>query len=145
MCIRDRLPKTGPDLSPARPDVSSDRKSKENLCKIANFDQKTIFPMPFVNFSSGDLTFVRTSTTECTFLLFPLKYLILYEAFIDICIFKFTVYEAFLTVVMQKCREGCTFSNKSSASRRRNPTLETATGSSGSTGSGVIGRGKQPQ
>ena len=76
--------------------------------------------MPFVHFSYGDLTFVGTSATECTFLLFHLKYVILYEAFIDICIFKLTFYEAFLTVAMQKCREGCTFSSKISASRRRN-------------------------
>ena len=58
--------------------------------------------------------------------------MILYEAFIDICIFKLTFYEAFLTVAMQKCREGCTFSSKISASRRRNPTLESAAGSAGS-------------
>ena len=68
--------------------------------------------MPFVKLSYGDLTFGGTSATECTFLLFHLKYVILYEAFIDICIFKLTFYEAFLTVAMQKCREGCRFSNK---------------------------------
>ena len=61
--------------------------------------------------------------------------MILYEAFIDICIFKLTFYEAFLTIAMQKYREGCTFSSKISASRRRNPTLESASGSSGSRGS----------
>ena len=142
------LPKIRPDLSPARPDVSGDRKSKENLCKIEVLDQKTTFSTGKCKKSYGDLTFVGTSATECTFLLFHLKYLILYEAFIDICIFKLTFYEAFLTVAMQKYREGCTFSSKISASRRRNPTLESAAGSrgsSGSAGSDVIGRGAQPQ
>ena len=142
------LPKIRPDLSPARPDVSGDRESKENLSKIEVLDQKLRFPLVNVKFSYGDLTFVGTSATECTFLLFHLKYLILYEAFIDI--FNLTFYEAFLTVAMQKCREGCTFSSKMSASRRRNPTLESASGSpgssgsSGSSGSGVIGHGTQP-
>ena len=103
------------------------------------------FPLPFVTFSYGDLTFVGTSATECKKKLFHPKYLILYEAFIDICIFKLTFYEAFLTVAMQKCREGCTFSSKMSVSLIRNPTLESASGSSGSAGSGVIGRGAQPQ
>ena len=34
------LPKIRPDLSPARPDVSSDRKSKEHFSKIDGFDKK---------------------------------------------------------------------------------------------------------
>ena len=102
------------------------RKSKENLCKIEVLDQKPTFSTAFCNFSYGDLTFVGTSATECTFLLFHLKYLILYEALIDICIFKLTFYEAFLTIAMQKCREGCTFSSKISTSLRRNPTLAQA-------------------
>ena len=37
------LPKIRPDLSPARPDVSGDQKSKENQSKIAVLDQKTTF------------------------------------------------------------------------------------------------------
>ena len=41
------LPKIRPDLSPARPDVSSDRKSMENLRKIENVDQKTTFSIAF--------------------------------------------------------------------------------------------------
>ena len=107
-----------------------------------------MFSTAFVKFWYGDLTFGGTSATECKFLLFHLKYVILYDAFIDICIFKLTFYDAFLIVAMQKCREGCTFSSKISASRRQNPTLESAAGSAGSSGSrqsGVIGRGKQPQ
>ena len=75
----------------------------------------------------GDLTFGGMSATECTFLLLHLKYVILYAAFIDIYIFKLTFYEAFLTVAMQKCREGCTFSSKISTSLRQNPTLAQAT------------------
>ena len=59
------LPKIRPDLSPARPDVSSDRKSKENLSKIEVLDQKTTFSIAFCNFLYGDLTFVGTSATEC--------------------------------------------------------------------------------
>ena len=43
-----------------------------------------------------------------------------------ICIFNLTFYDEFLTVAMQKYREGCTFSSKISASRRRNPTLAQA-------------------
>ena len=126
--------------------MSGDRRSKENLSTIEVLVKKNIrFPLPFAKFSYGDLTFVGTSATECPFLLFHLKYVILYEAFIDICIFKLTFYEAFLTIAMQKYREGCTFSSKMSASRRRNPTLESAAGSAGSAGSGVIGRGAQPQ
>ena len=39
---------------------------------------------------------------------FSLKQLILYEVFFDICIFRLTFYAAFLTVAMQKYREGCT-------------------------------------
>ena len=112
--------------------------------KLLFLIKKLRFPLPFVKFSYGDLTFGGPSATECKFLLFHLKYLILYEAFIDICIFKLTFYEAFLTVAMQKYREGCTFSSKISASRRRNPTLESAAGSAGSRQSGVIGRGAQP-
>ena len=114
------LPKTGPDLSPARPDVSSDRKSKENGVEIYVFDQKTTFSTAFCIFLYDDPTFLGTSATECKKRLFHLKYLILYEAFIDICIFKLTFYEAFLTVAMQKCREGCTFSSKMSVSLIRN-------------------------
>ena len=34
--------------------------------------------------------------------------------------FKLTFYEAFLTIAMQKYREGCTFSSKISTSRKRN-------------------------
>ena len=41
------LPKIRPDLSPARPDVSSDRKSKENFSKIEVLDQKTTFSTAF--------------------------------------------------------------------------------------------------
>ena len=66
------------------------------------------FPLYFLKFAYGDLTFVGTSAAECTLVLFHLKYVILYEAFIDMCIFKLTFYEAFLTVAMQKYREGCT-------------------------------------
>ena len=44
-----------------------------------------------------------------------LKLLILYDVF-DIYIFNWTSYEALLIVAMQKCRDGCTFSSKSSAS-----------------------------
>ena len=125
-------------------------KVRKTLVKLWFCIKNLRFPLVNVQFSYGDITFVGTSATECTFLLFHLKYLILYEAFIDICIFKLTFYEAFLTVAMQKCREGCTFSSKMSASRRRNPTLESASGSpgssgsSGSSGSGVIGHGTQP-
>ena len=41
------LPKIRPDLSPARPDVSSDRKSKENSSKITVLGQKTTFSTAF--------------------------------------------------------------------------------------------------
>ena len=52
------------------------------------------------------------SAAECDLVEFSLTYLILYEVFFDICIFRLTFYEAFLTVAMQKYREGCTFSSK---------------------------------
>ena len=123
-------------------------KVRKTCVKLRFWIENLRFPLPFVKLLYGDITFVGTSATECKFLLFHLKYLILYDAFIDICIFKLTFYEAFLTIAMQKCREGCTFSSKISASRRRNPTLESASGSRqfpGSRQSGVIGRGKQPQ
>ena len=123
-------------------------KVRKTCVKLRFWINNLRFPLVNVKFSYGDLTFGGTSATECKKKLFHLKYLILYEAFIDICIFKLTFYEALLTVAMQKCREGCTFSSKISASCRRNPTLESAPGSrqsSGSTGSGVIGRGAQPQ
>ena len=112
--------------------------------------KKLRFPLPFVKFSYGDRTCGGTSATECKFLLFHLKYLVLYEAFIDICIFKLTFYEAFLTVAMQKCREGCTSSSKISTSLRRNPTFAHATGASGASGAtgfsgnGVSDRGSEP-
>ena len=126
-------------------------KVRKTVVKLRFWVKKLRFPLPFAKFSYGDLTFGGTSATECKLLLCHLKYLILYNAFIDICMFKLTFYEAFLTVAMQKCREGCTFSSEISASRRRNPTLESAAGSAGSAGSrgtrqsGVIGRGAQPQ
>ena len=101
-------------------------KVRKTCVKLRFWIKNLRFPLPFVIFSYGDLTFVGTSATECTFLLFHLKYLILYEALIDICIFKLTFYEAFLTIAMQKCREGCTFSSKISTSLRRNPTLAQA-------------------
>ena len=107
--------------------MSGYRKVRKALVKLRFGIKNLRFPVPFVNLLYGDLTFVGTSATECTFLLFHLKYVILYEAFIDICIFKLTFYEAFLTVAMQKCREGCTFSSKISTSLRRNPTLAQAT------------------
>ena len=120
-------------------------KVRKTCVKLRFWIKNLRFPLVNVKFSYGGLTFVGTSATECKFLLFHLKYLILYEAFIDVCIFKLTFYDAFLTIAMQKYREGCTFSSKISASRRRNPTLESASGSAGSAGSGVIGRGAQPQ
>ena len=61
-----------------------------------------MFPLDVLCFSSGDLSLLGTSAAECTLLLFHRKYVTLYEAFIDICIFKLTFYEAFLTVAMQK-------------------------------------------
>ena len=141
---------TQPDrisAQPGRPCPAIEKVRKTSV-KLRFWIKNLRFPLPFAKFSYGDLTFVGTSATECKKKRFHLKYLILYDAFIDICIFKLTFYEAFLTVAMQKCREGCTFSSKISASRRRNPTLESASGSAGSrgsSGSGVIGRGAQPQ
>ena len=68
--MKDKIPSPGrararPDLSPARPGVSGDQKSKENLRKIWVWDENLDFPQVFVKFSYGDLTFVGTSATEC--------------------------------------------------------------------------------
>ena len=50
--MKDKMPGPGgararPDLSQARPGVSSDRKSKENLCKIKVWDQKLTLSTAF--------------------------------------------------------------------------------------------------
>ena len=147
------MARPGPDrisAQPGRPCPAIGKVRKASV-KFRFWIKHLRFPTFFVKLSYGDLTFVGTSAAECTCLLFHLKYVILYDAFIDICIFKLTFYEAFLSIAMQKYREGCTFSSKISASRRQNPTLESASGSAGSSGSrgssgsGVIGRGAQPQ
>ena len=53
--MKDKIPGPGrararPDLSPARPAMSSDRKSKENLCKIKVWDQKPMVSTIFYAF-----------------------------------------------------------------------------------------------
>ena len=94
----------GPDRISAHPGRACP--AIENVRKTfvkCRFGIKSIrFPLVFVKCSYGDLTCVGTSAAECTFLRFHLKYLILYQAFMDMCIFKKTFYEAFLTVAMQK-------------------------------------------
>ena len=83
MVMKDKIPGLGrararPDLSPAI------EKVRETCVKFRFWIKNLRFPLPFVIFSYGDLTFVGTSATECTFLLFHLKYVILYDAFIDV-------------------------------------------------------------
>ena len=58
------LPKIRPDLSPARPDVSSDRNSKENVSKIYNFEKAR-----FEDFLSKSISYASprpTTTTKMT-------------------------------------------------------------------------------
>ena len=55
MVMKDKMPGPGrararPDLSPARPGVSGDRKSKENLSKIEVLDQTPTFSTCFCTF-----------------------------------------------------------------------------------------------
>ena len=45
--MKDKMPGPGRDLSPARPGVSSDRKSKKNHSKIEVLDQQITFSTAF--------------------------------------------------------------------------------------------------
>ena len=58
---------------PARPGVSGDRKSKENLCKIEVLDQKLMLSTVFFKFFVCDLSLLGTSAAGCGIFEFSVK------------------------------------------------------------------------
>ena len=69
MVMKNKIPGPGrararPDLSPAQTGVSSDRKSKENLCEIQVLDQQPTFSTAFCNFFVWRSNFCRDVRNE---------------------------------------------------------------------------------